>query len=197
MKQGFIIGIGLIIAIGAQNAFILRQGITKKHVFSTALISSVADALLIILGVGGLGTIISQNEILLWIAKWGGFIFLLQYGFSSLRKGLLDIGENSYSLNNQPSSLKATIFASIGFSLLNPHVYLDTVVLIGSLGAQYPFPERWSFAIGASIASFVWFFALAYGATFLGPLVKHPKADRLINIFIGIIMWWIAFGLVV
>ena len=196
MRQGFIFGIGLIIAIGSQNAFILRQGITRKFVFATALISSVADTILIYLGVGGLGSIISQNTILLLIAKWGGFIFLLLYGYQSFKKVFSVHNENTPLLENQPTTLKTTILASLGFSLLNPHVYIDTVVLIGSLGAQYPIVDRPDFALGASIASFVWFFSLAFGATKLAPIFEKPIADRILNILIGIIMFSVAFGLV-
>jgi L-lysine exporter family protein LysE/ArgO len=195
VQEGFVLGIGLIIAIGAQNAFILRQGITRKFVFATALVSFMADAILIYLGVGGLGLLISKNIVLLSIAKWGGFILLMSFGFQSFKKGFSTDSIAEQNLDSQPTTLKTTILASLGFSILNPHVYLDTVVLIGSLGSQYPAAERNDFAIGAIIASFVWFFGLAYGATKLAPIFEKPIADRVLNIFIGLIMWSVGISL--
>lgn len=195
LVQGFVFSLGLIIAIGAQNAFILRQGISKKHVFAAAFTATISDSILIFLGVGGLGSIISQNELLLLIAKWGGFIFLFIYGLKSFLSIVNKEKKENHSLVSQPTTLKATIMASLGFSLLNPHVYIDTLVLIGSLGAQFQESDRIYFALGASLSSLVWFFTLAYGASYFAPILSTPIAEKILNFVIGVIMWSVAIGL--
>jgi L-lysine exporter family protein LysE/ArgO len=193
--EGFIFGAGLIIAIGAQNAFVLRQGLTRNHVFATALICTLSDMVLIALGVGGLGTVIASSQVLTSIAAWGGGLFLLYYGARSFISARKSQGINSLEKSVSPDTLRKTIAAALGFSLLNPHVYIDTVVLIGSLGAQYPVDTRWGFAGGAMLASLSWFFGLAYGAARLTPIFEKPLAAKLLDILIGVIMWMIAFSL--
>lgn len=188
-------GAGLIIAIGAQNAFVLKQGIMKNHVFVTALICSLIDAFLICAGVGGFGVILTSNLLLLSIARWGGAAFLFYYGFRSFRAVFKS---ESLKINVGPErpNLRMTLTTVLALSLLNPHVYLDTVVLLGSIGAQFPPAERLYFALGAMLASFVWFFGMGYGARYLAPLFQKPLSWKILDFVIGCIMWAIALSLV-
>lgn len=187
-------GAGLIIAIGAQNAFVLKQGILKNHVFITVLICAVLDALLISVGVGGFGTILTTNILLLTLARWGGAAFLFYYGFRSFRAVFKT---ESISLDSSPErpTLKSTILITLALTLLNPHVYLDTVVLLGSIGAQFPPSERLFFALGAMTSSFVWFFTLGYGARYLQSFFQKPLSWKILDFLIGCIMWTIALSL--
>lgn len=195
--QGFALSAGLIIAIGAQNAFVLRQGLRRLHVFPTAMICTLCDMMLIGLGVAGVGTVIAQSALLTQIATWGGALFLLYYGYRAFRSaqqpGTLDVSTSA----PERVYLRTTIAAALAISLLNPHVYLDTVVLLGGIGARYPQGERLWFALGAMSASMVWFFALAYGATWLTPFFQRRAAWRALDIGVGCIMWAIALSLVV
>lgn len=195
--QGCGTSAALIIAIGAQNVFALKQGILKNHIFTTALIFSLTDALLIALGVGGFGTILTQNTMILSMARWGGAAFLAWYGFRSFRA----VFQNS-SLNLEEGFIpdrpdfKTTIATILILSFLNPHVYLDTVLLLGSIGAQFPPYERVLFGIGAMMISFIWFFVLAYGAQYLAPLFKKPISWKILDFLTGCMMWIIAFSLI-
>jgi L-lysine exporter family protein LysE/ArgO len=196
LLQGFGLGAGLIIAIGAQNAFVLRQGLKRQHLFVTASISTLCDAILIILGVGGLGAIIASVPALTIIATWGGALFLLFFGLRSFRSAMVTSALDADKASTQLASPGSTILAVLAFSLLNPHVYLDTVVLVGSVGAHYHANERVSFALGAVLASCTWFFGLAYGAAWLAPLFRRPLAWRILDIVVGCIMWTIAASLI-
>ena len=197
LLQGFALGASLIVAIGAQNAFVLRQGLKRLHVFITAAICTLCDAVLIILGVGGLGTIIASNHTISLIATWGGAVFLLYYGLRSFRSAFFTKETlDAASSTTQVVRVRDTILAVLAFSLLNPHVYLDTVVLVGSIGAHYPLTQRLWFAVGATLASFTWFFGLAYGAAWLAPLFKRPLAWRILDALVGCIMWIIAGSLI-
>lgn len=193
LLQGCITGAGLIIAIGAQNAFVLKQGLLKNQVFVTALFCALADALLIALGVGGVGRILASNYELLFIAKWGGAAFLLWYGYRSFRSVFRS--KNLKASGSDTPNLKETLLTLAALTFLNPHVYLDTVVLLGSIGAQFPSDERPFFAIGAMIASFVWFFGLCYGARLLAPLFEKPVAWKILDFGVGCVMWAIAISL--
>ncbi|HLA45555.1 MAG TPA: LysE/ArgO family amino acid transporter [Aggregatilineales bacterium] len=195
LLRGFGLGAGLIIAIGAQNAFVLRQGLKRNYPFATAAICAINDAILILLGVAGLGTIISQSSLLTTVAAWGGAAFLLLYGLRSFRAALYP-GHLKSESDAPPPNLRGTIFAAIGFSLLNPHVYIDTVVILGSVGAAYAPDERGLFAIGAILASVTWFFGLVYGASLLAPLFSKPGTWRILDIIIGCIMLFIAVSLI-
>lgn len=196
--DGLLFGAGLIIAIGAQNSYILRQGIRKQYVFITALTSATADGILIVVGVAGLGTFIANNEVLLTLATWGGALFLFYFGLRSLLTAFKPIViDEAEAAGGAPQTQMAAIAAALGFSLLNPHVYLDTVVLIGALGAGYPQATRLWFAGGATLASFIWFFALAYGAGQLAPLFKKPLTTRILDVSIALILWWIGGNLVI
>ncbi len=196
LLQGLGLGASLIIAIGAQNAFVLRQGLKRQHVFITALICTLCDAGLIALGVGGLGLLIGNIPALTIVATWGGAAFLLFYGFRSFRAaaapGVLEVSP----VTAAPARVWNIVLATLAISLLNPHVYLDTVVLLGSIGARYPANERLLFAAGATLGSLIWFFGLAYGAAWLTPLFRRPAAWRLLDAAVGCVMWAIAASLI-
>jgi L-lysine exporter family protein LysE/ArgO len=180
----------------AQDAFVFRQGRKRSHVFATASICTVCDAILIALGVGGLGAFIAHVPVLTAIATWGGAAFLLFYGLRSFRSAVVP-GSLHTDLSTMPSMrLRDTVTAVLAFSLLNPHVYLDTVVLVGSVGAHYAGYEKISFALGAMCASFLWFFGLAYGATQLAPLFQRPLMWRVLDCLVGCIMWVVAGSLI-
>jgi L-lysine exporter family protein LysE/ArgO len=192
--SGFFLGASLIIAIGAQNAFILRQGLLRHHVFVLCLICALSDALLITAGVAGLGTIIKQSPNLLIAVTLGGIVFLGFYAASAflrmLRpKAMKDEGEDGLSL-------KAAIATCLAFTFLNPHVYLDTVVLLGSLSSAYSGKAQVAYGAGAALASFVWFFSLGYGARLLQPLFAKPAAWRVLDGIIGVVMTLLAISLI-
>ncbi|MBY0544407.1 MAG: LysE/ArgO family amino acid transporter [Gammaproteobacteria bacterium] len=188
---GLATGLSLIIAIGAQNAFVLKQGILKNHSFTIALTCTLVDALLITVGVSSLGQLFALNEKLLLLARVGGALFLIGYGFRSFHaaftKETLDVHHGT-----KPLSLKAAISITLALSLLNPHVYLDACVLLGSIGGQFSAAQRPSFIMGSITASILWFFSLSYGARFLLPLFKKPMAWKILDSLIGLIMWGIA-----
>ena len=196
--KGMALGASLIIAIGLQNAFILRQGIKNRHIFAAAMTTSLIDVLLIGAGVLGFGYLIEQRpDLITWIT-WGGAIFLFVYGlksFISAWKPDQMTGDRAKSMMKQGSA-KETILIILGISLLNPHVYLDTVVLIGGLSASYGEVGKYWFGGGASVASFIWFFALGYSARLLSPLFARAHAWQILDILIGIVMWGIAVSLV-
>ena len=187
---GFLVGGGLIVAIGAQNAFVLRQGLSRRHVFPVALFCSLSDALLILLGVGGLGALVVASPALLKVATWGGAAFLLAYGAFAFRRALSPSAMTMADTSS--ASLPAALAACAAFTFLNPHVWLDTVVLVGSISATHGVQGRWVFGLGAAFASFCWFFSLAYGARLLDPLFAKPRAWRILDLLIGGVMWTIA-----
>lgn len=193
-SKGFGVGAGLIIAIGAQNAFVLSQGIKRHHEFLIPLICSVCDAVLIVCGICGMGAIVAANPGFAKIAAWAGALFLFWYGFnafrSALKPGSLEISDGT------SASLGATVATTLGLTLLNPHVYLDTVVLIGGIGSQFHGLDRQMFALGAVLASFVWFFALSFGGRVLAPLFKRPMSWRVLDSLVCATMWSIAISLV-
>lgn len=192
--QGLGLGAGLIIAIGAQNAFVLRQGLQRRQVFVTALVCVLCDAALIVLGVAGFGTLVSSSALLSTVAAWGGAVFLFGYGlrafWAAFRAGGLE------AQTGPPLTRREAVLSTLAVSLLNPHVYLDTVVLLGSIGGQFAGAARAAFGLGAVTASTVWFFGLAYGAARLGPLFRRPVAWRVLDVLIGVVMWSIAASLV-
>lgn len=191
--SGFALGGSLIIAIGAQNAFILRMGLLRNHVFVLCLICALADALLIALGVAGLGAFVDANpDLLFWIAI-AGAAFLLTYAFLALRRATNP--ESMRAANEQKLPLAKAISICLTFTLLNPHVYLDTVVLIGGLAAQWQGGNRLAFTIGAMTASFVWFFALGYGARLLEPVFRKPRAWQVLDLIIAAVMTWLGLSL--
>ncbi len=191
--SGFALGGSLIIAIGAQNAFILRMGLLRRHVFILCLICALSDALLIAVGVAGLGAFVDTNPALLKIISIAGGIFLLSYAFLALRRVFKP---NHMQLKNEAAmSLAKAISICLAFTFLNPHVYLDTVVLVGALASAWQGEARVAFALGAMFASFVWFFALGYGARLLEPVFEKPSAWRVLDALIAFVMTWLALSL--
>jgi L-lysine exporter family protein LysE/ArgO len=194
--KGFATSAALIIAIGAQNAFVLRQGLKREHVFTVALICALSDAFLISLGVAGVGKFVQETPVLLTIARYGGAAFLVAYGALALKRALAPTGDALIAANGgERMPLKQAVLACLAFTYLNPHCYLDTVVLLGSLSGQYEDGLRWYFGAGALAASVVWFFSLAYGARALAPLFAKPVAWRILDGVIAIVMFSIAVSL--
>ncbi|NOC43989.1 MULTISPECIES: LysE/ArgO family amino acid transporter [Ruegeria] len=190
---GFALGFSLILAIGAQNAFILRQGLRREHVFFLCLTCAVSDAILIGAGVAGFGTLAQAAPWFETVMRYGGAAFLTWYGLRSLRSSWLG-GSVMEIGNGKRTSLKAALLTVFAFTWLNPHVYLDTVVLIGSISAQYD--DRLGFALGAMTSSFVFFFSLGYGASILSPVFARPRAWQVLDAGIGVVMLGIALKLV-
>jgi L-lysine exporter family protein LysE/ArgO len=190
--NGFALGASLIIAIGAQNAFILKQGLLRRHVFVLCLICASADALLIAAGVGGLGTLVSSHPALVRAVTLFGALFLATYSFIAFRRAF---HASSIGVSGEGASLRKAIAACLAFTFLNPHVYLDTVLLLGGLSSRYAGGARLAYGAGAVIASFVWFFGLGYGARLLLPLFQRPAAWRVLDTIIGVVMALIALSL--
>lgn len=186
--DGFLLGGGLIIAIGAQNAFILRQGLLRSHVFVLCLVCAVSDAALIALGVAGMGALVTADESLLTIVRVGGTAFLFGYAALAARRAWRP---DAMEVRGERLGLPAALVTVLTFTFLNPHVYLDTVVLVGGISATYPNGERPFFAGGAIAASFAWFFTLGYGARWLAPLFKKPAAWRALDAAIAVVMVWL------
>ncbi len=189
--QGLILGFSLIMAIGAQNAVVLRNGVQGIYPFWTAAICSFGDVLLIAVGVGGLGVLISENNTLMNLAKWGGFTYLLWMALVSFRacfhsEVLLTKKEGTRN------SFKQAMLTVIMVTFLNPHVYLDTVILLGSIGAQFPERLRVYFALGTMTAGIVWFFSLSMAGRLLAPILSKPGAWRILNGLIGVILIYVA-----
>jgi L-lysine exporter family protein LysE/ArgO len=194
--EGFATGAGLIVAIGVQNAFVLKQGLLRRHLLVVALFCALSDAVLIALGVGGFGTLLAQNEILILVAKWGGAAFLFWCGFKSFR-AVFKNEAMKIEMDGQSISVKATLISLAMFTFLNPHVYLDTCVLLGTISSQFTNEGRLFFGLGAVASSFVWFFSLTFGAQLLLPLFQKPISWKILDFLIGCIMWTIAVLLLV
>ena len=192
---GFSLGLGLILAIGAQNAFVLKQGIRKHHVFWICLCCAVSDALLIVVGVGGFASLMALHPWIDPLTRYGGAMFLFSYAVMSFKDAIHDESAMDYSGAKKPQSLRSALLVCLAFTWLNPHVYLDTLVLVGSVSTQYA-EQRELFALGAVTASFVFFFSLGFGARYLGPLFAKPQAWRYLNTFVGCTMLVMATGLV-
>ncbi len=191
---GFFLGLSLILAIGAQNAFVLRQGLQGRHVLAICLTCAASDALLIAAGIGGFATMISSIGWLDPLLRYGGAAFLAFYSLRSLRSAAN--GNSALTVRGDAEqSLAAALVTCLALTWLNPHVYLDTVVLLGSISTRYPGKE-FAFAAGATGASFLFFFSLGYGARLLRPLFARPAAWRLLDGLIALVMGTIAFNLV-
>ncbi|BCG23193.1 transporter [Pseudomonas tohonis] len=187
--NGMLVAAGLIIAIGAQNAFVLAQSLRREHHLPVAALCVLCDAVLVCAGVFGLATLLAQNPTLLAVARWGGIAFLSWYGAKALLRAL-NPQTLDQAANAGPRSRKAVLLAALAVTLLNPHVYLDTVLLIGSLGAQQPVPG--AYALGAASASLIWFFALALGAAWLAPWLARPATWRLLDFGVALMMFAMA-----
>ena len=192
--DGMATGAGLIIAIGAQNAFVLSQGVRKQHNWLVAFICSSCDTLLIFLGAAGVGTAVATNPWLREIAAWGGVIFLTYYGWRALQHARSD--ETLYITDQCYPSRWAVTVATLAVSLINPHVYLDTLVLLGGISGQFSENGRYLFAGGASSASCLWFFTLSLCGVLLAPLFQKRIAWRVLDGLVCITMWVIAFTLI-
>jgi L-lysine exporter family protein LysE/ArgO len=188
---GFLASLGLIVAIGAQNAFVIRQGLTRQHVFVVVAICALCDAALIALGIAGLGAIIQGLPWLLEVIRWFGVAYLTWFGIKSVRAAFKnDVMDAS---GTQTTSLKKVVAAVLGFTLLNPHVYLDTVILLGSISNQ--FADKWAFGFGAMTASALWFSSIGFGAKAASRFMSRPIFWRVLDSVIAVIMFSIAFYL--
>lgn len=193
--QGFAIGMGLIVAIGAQNAFVLKQGLKKQGVFWICLVCALSDAILILLGVLGFAKVIEKIPEILRLAQYFGAAFLFFYGAQHFYAALMQ-NQALLASEVQAQSLWKLLVISLTLTWLNPHVYLDTVILLGSISTQYA-ENQVSFTLGAITASFVFFFSLGFGARLLQPIFQRPSAWKILDVLIGIVMWIIAFNLIV
>ena len=192
--QGLALGFALIVAIGPQNTFVIKQGIKREHVFLAALTCSLIDVFLIGLGVIGMGGIFASHPLLTEIARWFGVCFLTCYGLLAFKAALHPDVLQDYAQKPAVKDWKKILFVLLGLGLLNPHAYLDGVVLIGSIAAQHGI-YRYSFGFGAIIASFIWFFSIAYGARLLTPIFKKKIAWQILDIIVGIMMFIVAISL--
>ncbi len=191
--RGFGLGFGLIAAIGAQNAYVLTRGILRNHHFIIALVCSLLDTVLILAGVMGMGRLVLAFPSLLTVATLFGALFLFVYGVFSFRRMFQS---QLLRAENKSVSLGAAVATVLALSLLNPHVYLDTVILIGSVSVRELPAHRSSFAVGACLASFVWFFLLSLGGQWMQRWFQTPMAWRILDGFVGIVMWTLAFTLI-
>ena len=189
--SGFGLSLSLIFAIGAQNAFVLKQGLNKEHIFMVCLVCALSDSLLILVGVFGFGSLIQHFPLLQSIARYGGFIFLLLYALKSFYTAW-SMSHMLTPQNSTPTSLKKTLFLALMFTWLNPHVYLDTVILLGSISAQFGELAP-IFGLGAISSSCIFFFSLGYGARLLSPLFCKVIAWKILETLIGITMFILAF----
>ncbi len=192
--KGMGMSAGLIMAIGSQNAHVLRMGLRKQHVALTVMICIACEMLLILAGVAGIGGMINSQPVLLTIARWGGAAFLIWYGVRSLRAAA-----SQQSLVAEAGELSLTAgkaaLAVLGATLLNPHTYLDTVVLLGAIGGQQPGNGKYWFAVGAVLNATIWFAALGFGARLLAPWFAKPMAWRVLDSLVGIVMLMLALNL--
>lgn len=194
--EGFALGGSLIMAIGAQNAFLLKQGLKRQHLFSCALTCFLCDALLIVLGVQGIGAFVKDHPNFSLALQWGGALFLVAYGmrcFYNISHPHILIADLTSPTH---SSMAKTLLALLGFTFLNPHTYVDTLLILGGVGADYPINEHATFIFGALTASFIWFFGLVYGASKLNPLFKNPRAWQILDFIMGSVMFAIAWALI-
>lgn len=189
---GFLTGLSLIVAIGAQNAFVIRQGLTRSHVFLVVAICAIADAALIALGIAGLGAAISGLPWLLEVIRWFGVAYLSWFGFKSARAAFKN--ESLDAAGAAEQSRVKVVTTVLALTLLNPHVYLDTVILVGSIGNQFG-ENKWFFGFGAMLASVVWFTSVGYGAKAASSLMSKPIFWRVLDTIIAVIMFGIAITL--
>ncbi|CAN5188255.1 LysE/ArgO family amino acid transporter [soil metagenome] len=188
-------GLSLIVAIGAQNAYVLRQGLRREHVLAVVLVCAASDAVLIAIGVAGLGTIMQLAPWLLVIVRIAGAAFLLVYGGLALRRALQP-SQLTADASGSATPLVRALATVLALTWLNPHVYLDTVVLLGSVAGTHG-ADRWWFALGATVGSVLWFSVLGFGARLLRPVFARPVAWRVLDAFVAVVMVAIAVNLLV
>ena len=193
LLAGFGSGLALIVAIGAQNAFVLRQGLRREHLPAVVAVCILSDAILILAGTAGIGRLTQAAPLVLDVIRWAGAAFLLAYAFLSLRRALNPAGLQAAGQGS--GTLAAAVLTCLSLTWLNPHVYLDTVVLLGSLAAAHGPEDRWVFAAGAAAASTVWFSALGFGARLLAPVFARPRAWQILDAAIGVFMVLLAVSL--
>jgi L-lysine exporter family protein LysE/ArgO len=191
--NGLLVAFGLIMAIGTQNAYVLAQSLRREHHVSVALLCIVCDAILVAAGVFGLANVLAHNPTLLAVARWGGVVFLLWYGSKALRRAVSPHSLQQSDTDGQRSR-RAVLLTALAVTLLNPHVYLDTVLLIGSLGAQQTEPG--AYVAGAASASLLWFSTLAIGAAWLAPWLARPATWRLLDLMVAAMMFSVAVQLI-
>lgn len=189
---GLLTGLALIVAIGAQNAFVLRQGIRREHVGVVVLVCLLSDALLILAGTAGIGVIVERVPVVLEILRWGGAAYLIWFAVQSVRSAFRPASLTP----EEPRSQGSVLTATLALTYLNPHVYLDTVVMLGSLANQQGPDLRWVFASGAVVGSIVWFSALGYGARALAPVLDRPRAWQIVDLVIAAVMLALAVSLI-
>ncbi|HHX8493391.1 TPA: LysE/ArgO family amino acid transporter [Vibrio diabolicus] len=193
LLQGFGLGASMIIPIGAQNTYVLNQGIKRNHHLTTATICSILDMIFISLGIFGGGAILSQNEILLTSVTLGGIAFLSFYGLLSLKSAFKSDSDSESKGEVVARGRRTVILGALAVTVLNPHLYLDTVVILGSIGGQFEGHDRIAFALGTMMASFVWFYTLSIGAAKLGPTLSKPRVKKGIDIAVAVMMFTIAY----
>lgn len=191
---GFSLSLSLILAIGSQNAFVLKQGIKKQHVLLVCTLCALSDAILISLGIAGFGVVVNEYPLIETYARYGGAAFLLVYSILSFKSAFGESRGLEPEAEVYDSALKV-VGISLAFTWLNPHVYLDTVVLLGSISTQYE-GRQLEFALGAVLASFIFFFSLGFGARLLAPVFRNPKAWNVLEFVVGLTMLTIALTLV-
>jgi len=191
--SGLAFGLSLIVAIGAQNAFVLRQGVRGEHVGTVVTICAASDMVLIAAGTAGLGAVVARSDTALQVVRWAGAAVLLAYGVRSALRALprRDPGALHPAGERPPAALGATALTTLALTWLNPHVYLDTVLLLGSVAAGHG-ALRWAFAAGAAVASWLWFVGLGYGARALAPLFARPVAWRVLDGVVAVVMVLVA-----
>ncbi|AEE45175.1 LysE/ArgO family amino acid transporter [Cellulomonas fimi] len=192
---GFLTGLSLIVAIGAQNAFVLRQGLRREHVLPVVLVCAGADALLVSVGVAGLGSLVADRPVVLQVVRWAGAAFLAVLAVGAARRALRP--EHLDPAADGPARRSAVVLTCLALTFLNPHVYLDTVVLLGGLAQQHPAAGGWAFGAGAVVASITWFTTLGFGAARLRPLFARPRAWQVLDVGVALVMAGLAVSLVV
>ena len=190
---GLLTGLTLIVAIGAQNAFVLRQGLAREHVLPVVAICAVSDLVLIVAGVAGIGTIVERAGWAIEVVRWLGVAFLGWYGVSSLLRARR--ASTLAAAAPEPMALRSAVVRAVALTWLNPHVYLDTVLLLGSIANARPGEGRWWFAAGAGLASLLWFSGLGFGARLASPVLARPRAWQVLDVLIGLTMLAIAIKL--
>ena len=195
--RGAMISGSLIIAIGAQNLFVLKQGLLKNHIFFVSAICFICDFTLMSSGIMGVGTFISANPFITNILAILGALFLIWYGFNALKSAIK--GTSSMQIESQDTknnSLLKVVLATLAVTLLNPHVYLDTVVIVGGIAGTLTSEQKIAFLIGAVCVSFIWFFGIGYGARLLTPLFKQKRMWVILDCLVGLVMFYIAYRLI-
>jgi L-lysine exporter family protein LysE/ArgO len=193
LAAGLLTGLSLIVAIGAQNAFVLRQGLLRRYVGPVVAVCSLSDLVLIAAGVAGIGAIVQHAPTALTVVRWLGVAFLTAYAVRSLWRAR-HAAALAASTDEEPR-LRGALLQATALTWLNPHVYLDTVLLLGSIAAHHGSTGRWWFAVGAGLASILWFTGLGYGARLAAPLLSRPRAWQVLDVLIGLTMLTIAYQL--